>query len=128
MSVNAKQLDAVLRLPAPKKYSHFIKKAVGWGKIWGLYNEGWAMTELSDGTMILPIWPEVEYAERCIGGEWRDFTPKSIGIDEVLDSMIPMLQNNGVLPGVFFSTESGSVEVSLDEFERDLRAELSRYS
>ena len=128
MTVNAKQMEAVLKLPAPVRYSHFIKKVVGWGKMWGLYSDGWAMSDAPDGKAVLPLWPERAYAERMIAGEWSTYEPRSIEIDEALDRMIPMLRERGILPGVFFDAELGSVDCTLDELENDLRAELSKYS
>jgi hypothetical protein len=40
--------------------------------------------------------------------------------------MIPTLRREGVLPGVFFSNEHGAIIATLDELERDLRAELRK--
>lgn len=127
MSASQKQIEAVLKLPAPQRYSHFIKKVVGWRKLWTLYDDGWAMSESDEGEPIFPLWPEKEYAELCISGEWSNYIPRSIDLDEVLDSMIPILKERGILPGVFFTLEDGSVNASIEEFESDLREELSRY-
>lgn len=39
MSKSEKQIEAILKLPAPKRYSHFIKKVVGWKQLWALWPE-----------------------------------------------------------------------------------------
>lgn len=127
MTVNAKQLESVLALSPPKRYDHFIKKVVGWKRMWGLYSDGWAMSETPDGTPILPLWPEREYAERCVNGEWATYEPRAIELDDALDNMVPMLREKGVLPGVFFDPERGSISCTVDELERDLRTELEKY-
>ncbi|WDE09012.1 DUF2750 domain-containing protein [Thalassomonas viridans] len=127
MSVSQKQIDAILKLSAPKRYSHFIKKVVGWKQLWALYNDGWAMSESDKGELIFPLWPEKEYAELCVSGEWSDYVPKPIELDDALDNMIPMLKEKGILPGVFFTMKDGSVNASIDELESDLREELSKY-
>lgn len=127
MSISQKQIEAILKLPAPKKYSHFIKKVVGWKQLWGLYDDGWAMSETGDGEMIFPLWPEKEYAGICISGDWSNYKPESIELDEVLDSMIPMLRERGILLGVFYTIQDGSVIANVDELESDLREELSKY-
>ncbi len=127
MSVSQKQIEAILKFPAPKRYSHFIKKVVGWKQLWALYDDGWAMSESDDGQPIFPLWPEKEYADLCVSGDWGNYTPKSIELDEVLDSMIPMFRGRGILPGVFFTMKDGSVNASVDQLEEDLRAELSHY-
>ena len=127
MTANAKQMEAVLMLPPAKRYSHFIKKVVGWRKMWGLYSGGWAMSEAPDGSPVLPLWPEREYAERCIGGEWSAYEPRAIELDDALDNMFPMLRERGIQPGVFFDASQGSISATVDELERDLRAELQKY-
>lgn len=127
MTVNKKQIAAVIKLSPSKRYSHFIKKVVGWKKVWCLYNNGWAMSESNEGKYIFPMWPEKEYAEICISEDWKDYLAKSIELDEVLDSLIPMLKEKEILPGVFFTVKDGSVNVSVELLETDLRNELLKY-
>ena len=127
MTASAKQIEAVLKLPPQKRYSHFIKKVVGWRKMWGLYDGGWAMSETKDGSPVFPLWPEREYAERCIDGDWAKYEPRAIDLDDALDNMLPMLRQRGIEPGVFFSPDRGSIDVHIDQLERDLRSELLKY-
>ena len=126
MPVNAQEIAAVLQLPGPQRYRHFIEKAVESRRMWGLYGDGWAMSQTPEGRQVLPLWPEREYAELCIAEEWSDHQAREIDLDAALEMMIPKLREMDILPGVFFSTEQGSINVTLDEFDRDLRAELAR--
>lgn len=128
MAINQKQIDAILALPAPKRYSHFIKKVVGWQKMWGLYDGGWAMAESDDGEPVLPLFPEKEYAELCISGEWSNYKPKEIELSEVFENVIPTLREQNILPGVFYTMEYGSISANVDELESDLKVELSKYA
>jgi hypothetical protein len=128
MTVNEKQIEAVLKLSPTKRYSHFIKKVVGWRRMWGLYSDGWATCTSPDGRTVLPLWPEREYAEKCIENEWLGYVTKSIEIEEALNVMIPMFRKRGILPGVFFSPKDGSVNCSVDQLESDLRTELLKYT
>ena len=127
MGISQKQIEAILNLPAPKRYSHFVKKVVGWKKVWALFDDGWAMSETDKGEPVFPLWPEKEYAELCISGEWENYKPVAIELDELLDSLIPMLREREIFPGVFFIPTRGSVDVTLDTLENDLKEELSRY-
>ena len=120
------QTQAVLDLPAPQRYRHFIEKTVASRRMWGLYGDGWAMSETPDGHAVLPLWPEREYAELCIADEWSNHQAREIDLDAALGMMIPTLREQGIRPGVFFSSEQGSINITLDELERDLRAELAR--
>lgn len=127
MGISQKQIDAILNLPPPKRYSHFIKKVVGWGKVWALYDDGWALSETDGGETVFPLWPEKEYADLCATAEWANYKSEAIELDELLGSLIPVLRQKGILPGVFFTLDGGSVNVTLDQLEKDLREELTKY-
>lgn len=102
MSVNAKQIAAILALSPPKRYSHFIKKVIGWGEAWGLYDDGWATCKSHHNRLVMPLWPEKEYAERCIEAVWSNFTALPIDLDLLLNQFIPNLREQNILLGVFF--------------------------
>ena len=122
----SEEIAEVLKLPAPQRYRHFIEKVVGLRRMWGLYADGWAMSETPEGRQVLPLWPEREYAELNIADEWSSHQAREIDLDAALGMMIPTLREQGILPGIFFSPDQGSINITLDELERDLRAELAR--
>jgi hypothetical protein len=126
MPLNAEQIEQVLQLPAPQRLRHFIEKVVELHSMWGLYGDGWAISQTPDGQMVLPLWPEREYAERCIAEEWASHQAREIDLDAALGMMVPTLREQGILPGVFFSPEHGSINLTLDEFERHLRAGMEK--
>jgi hypothetical protein len=127
MGISREQIEAVIRLPAPKRYSHFIKKVVGWKRAWGLFDDGWALLETDDGAAVFPLWPEPEYARLYAHGSWEAYQPQAIELDEIFTDLIPLLREKETLPGIFPTEESGSVHVDIDTLEQDLRVELSRY-
>ncbi len=75
--INQKQIEAVLALPAAKRYAHFLKLVADWQELWGLYDDGWAMAATDSGEPVFPMWPAEEYAARCIGEQWVGYLPKS---------------------------------------------------
>lgn len=119
-------IEKIIRLSAPEKYNYFIKKVSENRCAWGLYDDGWAMSESDGGDQIFPIWPEEEYANMCISGQWSGYSPERIEIDELLSELIPALKNRDVLPGVFFTHDGASVDVSIDLLERELQKALLR--
>lgn len=125
--MNSKKMESVLALPIQQKYDHFIKKSVGWGEMWSLYDDGWASTEDQNGDMLIPLWPEREYAEHFRVDFWESYTVNSIPLQEALDHMLPYLKDKNILLGIFFSPTYGSITTSYKEFEADLRAEMSKY-
>lgn len=125
--ISEKQIESVIALPPPKRYSHFVKKTVGWGEVWGLYNNGWAMSEDKNGNMIFPVFPEKAYAERCISDEWSSFKAKPIELGDFLNLLLPKLKDDGVEIGVFYTLEHGSIAVDITTLVTDLNNELLKY-
>jgi hypothetical protein len=128
MPVSAKQMAAILALPPPQRSDHFIRKVVGWRKLWGLYEDGWAMSETAAGEPVFPLWPEKEYAELCAQAEWAGYEAKEIDLDEFLTDLLPMLEERGVHPGVFYIPEQGSIDATVEQLRRDLQQELEKYA
>ncbi|MCZ1269023.1 DUF2750 domain-containing protein, partial [Paenibacillus tundrae] len=42
--MTSKEFEAVIKLPANIRYEYFIKKVTDSEEIWGLYDDGWAMS------------------------------------------------------------------------------------
>jgi peptidoglycan/xylan/chitin deacetylase (PgdA/CDA1 family) len=127
MPVSEKQIAAILALPPPQRYDHFIKKVVGWRKVWGLYEDGWAMSETADGEPVFPLWPEKEYAELCATADWAGYEAREIELDEFMTDLLPMLEERGIHPGVFFVPGQGSIDIKIDQLQKDLQQELDKY-
>lgn len=62
----------------------------------------------------------------CIGPLERLRASREIEIHEVLDKLLPSLRERETLLGVFYTPADEGITPDLDEFERDLRTELSR--
>lgn len=127
MIINEKQLVAVLGLPAPKRYSNFIKTVVDCEEAWGLYDSGWAMLESPNGHLVFPLWPAKEYANYCAIDTWANYIPKSISLNTLIVEFLPQLQNKGIVPGVFYTPEQGSVDVTMNRLIDDLQEEMKNY-
>ncbi|QYY36750.1 DUF2750 domain-containing protein [Ruficoccus sp. ZRK36] len=124
--INEKQLRSVMGLSAPKRYSYFIKKVADWEMVWGLYQNGWALTQSSEGNTVFPFWPAMEFAQLCATNEWENYSPEEIPLSDFMNDLLPKLGSDGILPGVFFVPEHGSVNASANQILEDLNEELSR--
>jgi hypothetical protein len=120
------QIEAVLSLSGPKRYEHFVKVVADQRKLWGLFQEGWAIAATEAGTPVFPVWPAEPYAHLCAQGEWRGYDPREIDLDEFFEELMPRLRSDGVQLGVFYTPSDRGVLPSLEEIESDLRVELSR--
>ena len=126
MIINHKKMEAILALPGPKRYSHFIKTAADQRKVWGLWNNGWALACTDDGTHVFPVWPAKKYAECCAIEDWSIYEAREIDLDQLFDELLPDFVKSGILVGVFPTPNSKGVTPDSKLLEDDLRKELSR--
>ncbi|CAM3879564.1 DUF2750 domain-containing protein [Litorimonas haliclonae] len=125
--ISAKQIAAVLKLNAPERYNHFVKKVVDYEEVWGLFSDGWATTQDDKNNKLVPLWPQQEYALLNATGDWIDFEPKAILLDEFLDMFVSELQASNYGLSVFYVDGVGGVDIEICQIITDLKAELSKY-
>jgi hypothetical protein len=127
MILSKKQIEAVMALPASKRYEHFIKQIADWEEVWGLYLDGWALAADEDEIPAFPVWPAQEYASLCTGGDWERYEPKMIELDDFLNELLPVLNKDGVLISVFYLPQGVGVNVDPERLSSDIREELTKY-
>lgn len=125
--MNSKQVEAILKLPAPKRYDHFIKVVADRQLAWGLFAEGWALAATDEGLPVFPVWPAQEYAALCAVGDWAGYTPKEIDIEDLLYGLLPSLKKRETFLGVFSTPEDKGMLPEVSTFETDLRNELAKF-
>jgi len=126
MKINEQKMQNVLALPAPKRYAHFIKVAADQRKVWGLYSDGWALAETTDGKRVFPFWPAKEYASLCARDDWSGYEPKEIDLDTLFQILFPKLKESNTLVGVFPTPTEKGITPELDQIKADLHNELAR--
>jgi hypothetical protein len=127
IDVTPKEMDAVLKLPAPKRYEHFIKRVADTQRAWGLYQAGWALAGDADQNQLFLLWPAREYAQLVASGEWQGYEPKELTLEELLSELLPRLIGDGVGVGVFFGPDGQGVTPSAQRLRADLENELAKY-
>ncbi|MBS7531573.1 DUF2750 domain-containing protein [Hazenella sp. IB182353] len=127
MSISEEQLTAVLALSGPKRYSHFIGRVVNFEEAWGLWNDGWALAQTDEQQLAFPLWPAREYAQKCATGDWINYKPEIIPLEDLMHELLPILRNDGVLPAVFMTPHEKGVTPTVEEFLKDLEFELTKY-
>jgi hypothetical protein len=124
--IDAEQLKAVVRLPAPQRYEYFVKRVAASGTVWGLYRNGWALATKDDGTLVFAMWPDEEFARLCAEFEWEGYEPQAFALDELLSELLPQLQQDGLVPGIFRTPGSKGVMPTPGLLRVDLEDELRR--
>jgi hypothetical protein len=122
-----KEIEAVLRLDGPARFSHFIKRVVDSGAAWGLWQDGWALMVGDDGRQVFPIWPAKEYAELCKVDSWSAYEAKKIQLQDLVNDLLPILRNDDIIPGVFPTPGGKGVTLTVDELMSALKKEAGRY-
>lgn len=124
--MNEKEFNAVIKLPANIRYEYFVKKVVDWEEVWGLFDDGWAMTEDDNGKLMMPFWPKKEFAEYCAYEEWSNYKPLSITLDEFITDWLPGIKEDGNKPSIFWNRDDSAV-LEIDTLLNDLKTELEKY-
>src|SRR4051812_31525339 len=70
---NSTGFEAVLRLDATARHTHFVKRVVDAELVWGLWKDGWALMADETGQQVFPLWPAREYAELCAVADWEGY-------------------------------------------------------
>ncbi|GKX42235.1 hypothetical protein SOASR015_12690 [Pectobacterium carotovorum subsp. carotovorum] len=99
-SAHPKKIENIYRLDSQERCDYFIRKITDFEMVWGLFNEGWA-TAISGQKMVIPFWPEENFATLCANDEWAGFTAKAIELNELLSRWLPEMQNDGRICQIF---------------------------
>ena len=126
MTIDTRQLQAMVMLPGPQRHEYFIKRVVDTGVVWSLYRNGWALAKKEDGTLVFPLWPDSEFAQVCADYEWTGYAPQSFALDELLDELLPQLAQDGIVTGVFYTPGARDVMPTAGLLRTDLQDELRR--
>jgi len=122
--IDAEQVKAVVRMAAPQRYEYFVKRVASSGTVWGLYRNGWALAKKDDGTLVFAMWPDEEFARLCAEFEWEGYEPHAFSLDELLGELLPQLQQDGLVAGIFRTPGSKGVMATPGLLRVDIEDEL----
>jgi len=117
-------VKAVVRMAAPQRYEYFVKRVASSGTVWGLYRNGWALAKKDDGTLVFAMWPDEEFARLCAEFEWEGYEPHAFSLDELLGELLPQLQQDGLVAGIFRTPGSKGVMATPGLLRVDIEDEL----
>lgn len=124
--MNGKQVENVLRLKAPERYSYFVKRSADWQEVWSLRSpNGWTIGKDDQGRELFPVWPHPTFAELCAHGLWEDAKPEKITLSEWLNGWLPDLRAQKKLVSIFPLPSGGGIAVDPARVKDDIESELS---
>ncbi len=116
----------VAGLPTAERHAYFVRKVADTQEVWGLYHAGWA-TAQAYGKVAIPFWPEAAFAQACTSGDWMDFQPRAIALDDFLTKWLPGMAGNDQLAFVFPVPQDGASVAAPADLLADLREESRQY-
>lgn len=125
--ISEKELEAVLQLDGAGRYAYFVKRVADWETAWGLWQNGWTLVADDVGAAAFPLWPAREYAEACASGEWVNCEPAEITLEDLLETLLPQLEKDGVSVAIFPTPLNTGTVVVPASLADDLREEGEQY-
>lgn len=125
--MNGKQIEAVVALDPSRRAEHFAKAVADREEAWGLCAGGWATSATDMGELAFPLWPASEYAALCATGDWSTYVPRSITLEDLRNTLLPMLREQRSLVAVFQTPSGRGVTVTPDDLWAMIASELERF-
>ncbi len=122
-----KKLSNVLNLPSDERFYYFIRKICDFEEIWGLFNDGWAMSVMDNENTVMSFWPERKFASLCATESWLGYEPKLIPLEEFIQKWLKGMEKDNIHIGVFQTPEDKAVVISAPELKQLLQEELENY-
>ncbi|MHA3788660.1 DUF2750 domain-containing protein [Flavobacterium hauense] len=121
--------NADLRYLSPNElYPHFLKTIAETDELWTLIdNDGrFALFEVNNKT-VFSVWPDETSIESNITPDWQDYIPFKINLDELEETIIPLIRQNNYFINIFPVDSRTGYLVALNDFVRELNRELKNY-
>jgi hypothetical protein len=126
--MNENKVQNIIGLSKEERYRYFVDKIVDFEEVWGLYNDGWAVLGNQENSIVMPFWPEKNFAERCIASEWAGFKSKAISLQDFLDKWLPGMDKDNRLVAVFYLPElKENIIITANELKTDINQEQEQY-
>ena len=114
----------ILALPAADRYRSVLMLLADWEEAWGLKDENGWIVRSENGNETFPLWPHSTFAVACARGPWEGAVPGAIPLDDLMESLLPLLEEDGILVEIFPTPEEKGWVVEAGVFGRDLEREL----
>ena len=128
MKITNKEIEAVSQLEAFQRYEYFIKRVADSERMYTLVddNGNLAIADV-ESSAVLSVWSASEFAENNAVDEWGSFSVKEITLEEFEEDIIDMIEENNWLISVFSIKGKSGFVVDINEFAKDLSAEMQKY-
>lgn len=124
-TLTPEEFSSTLSLSDVSRFELFISRIVDREQVWALQCDcGWA-TVTSEGRTCTPFWPDREYAQAFIKGDWQSYQAESIRINRFIGNWLPGLQMDSIHVAIFPNLEMQGIIVEarrvLEALDDELR-------
>ena len=121
------KLRNIQNLSPQDRYGYFIRKVADFEEVWLIHDNGQYVT-LGDKEeqIAIPVWPEKEFAEQVLTGDWKDYTAESKNVHDFVE-WLDTLEEEGYKIAGFPGIDLKGVVVTADEMKNHLIYELQQY-
>lgn len=105
-------------------YKNFMERVVAGQKLYGLYDDGWAICVNPSGKWALAVWHSADMAGLLIENDWQRYTVTEISLTTFIEEQIPFLKENKTLVSIDMNPEGQNILISPDRFLMDLKKYL----
>lgn len=107
------------------RYTHFLKTIAETGDLWTVIdNDGsFALFEVNN-TTVFSVWPNEGSIESNLTPDWQDYIPFRVNLDELEETILPLIRQNNYLINVFPVDARIGYIVSMNDFVKDLNNAL----
>ncbi|MGH1386796.1 DUF2750 domain-containing protein [Kordia sp.] len=125
--MHIKQLESVFNLESKERYGYLIRKIADFEEVFLIADKkGNYVTLGSDNETVIPIWPELEFAQELIKKEWKKCVIKKVDLYDFMDWM-DKLETEDYLIGGFPNQKLNSIVVKPTEIKNHLIFECQQY-
>lgn len=119
------EVREILALSPEGRYTSFLQLSADWEEAWGLKDEnGWIVQGSESNDEAFPLWPHAVFAGLCARGSLAGTTPERISLDDLLDDLLPLLEEDAIAVEVFPVEEERGSMVTARRLLQDLHREL----
>jgi hypothetical protein len=130
VSVDTREFEATLELQPLERYSYLVHRIAGSEEAWALRSEeGWVLIndDRQEGGDAFCLWPHPAFAQACILAGWEECAPEAIPLQELVEEVLPALEEDGIRIAVFPTPEGQVAIVDPSDFRHHLQEELERH-
>jgi hypothetical protein len=120
--IGEEEIGRLLALPAADRAVQFFQLLADWEEAWALRDaDGWVVSKATDA---LPLWPHADLAAACAQGPWEGSAPESLPLGDLLEDLLPLLEEDGLRVAVFPSPDDPGLLLSPAEVRERIEREL----